>query len=151
MNLQDFVAAAAELHDADAQVQTAMITAISTVLVALVGVFSARRYIHPKTPKKDPDVKTGPEPTLAAYSGDQNEFIALVIKDSKDLHERIDSMSDKIDQMRNERTAVIGAFGRYVMKLALSWGSGGQMPYPDEEDMALLEETLPADWRRRKH
>jgi hypothetical protein len=140
-----------ELDPNITQIEVAGITALSLIIVALVGIFSARRYTHPReVPENDPDEGTTHVSALASYSGDQNEFIALVIKDSKDLHERMDTMSKQITVLQQERTAVVGAFGRYVMKLALAWGSGGKMPYPDDDDMALLEETLPVDWRRRR-
>lgn len=137
------------LDPSEAQVQATAITAVSAVVVALVGIVGARLATHPKTPKKDPDRKSAHESLLTSYSGEQNEFIKLVIEDSKFLHARLDEHEAEITKLKTDRVLLIGAFGRYITKLANSWGSGGKMPYPDEEDISLLEETLPADWRRR--
>lgn len=134
----------------DAQVQVAAITGTVTVLVTIIGVFTTRRFTRPKTPKTDPDEsRHRSHSVLAAYTGEQNEFIRMVIQDSKDLHEKLDHLDNTVTKMRRERTQFIGAVGRYINKLVAAWGSGGKMPYPDDDDMALLEETLPADWRRR--
>jgi hypothetical protein len=142
------------------QIEAAVITALSGIIVAILGIFGARKFTRPRRiPMYDPDEgRHGHRSLLSSYSGDQNEFIALVIKDSESLHARLDKndqtisdMDSLIKEMKKERTQIIGAFGRYIQKLALAWGSGGKMPYPDTEDMALLEDTLPADWRRRRN
>lgn len=141
---------ASSLTPQEAQVQIAAITGAVTVVVSLLGILGAKRYTHPKTPKHDPDeVRPKSQTQLAAYTGEQNEFISLVIADSKALHAKYDRLDDALTEMRRERTQLIGAFARYINKLASAWGSGGKMPYPDTEDHALLEETLPVDWRRR--
>lgn len=139
------------LSQAEAQVQVAQITGLVTILVIVVSALVARFITRPKTPKTDPDAnrKDKNESLLATYSGDQNEFMHLVIQDSKDLHKRMGDMESIVDTMKKERTQIVGAFGRYILKLANAWGSGGEkMPYPDTEDLAILEETLPANWRR---
>lgn len=99
------------------QLEIAGITAIVSILVAIIGLFGARRFIHPNTPDEDPDYKIHSS-VLSSYSGDQNEFIALVIQDSKDLHARLDKNDKLIDELRKERTAIVGAFARYISKLA---------------------------------
>ncbi len=141
---------AAGLSNPEAQVQIAQITGLVTVVVALIGIFTTRKFTRPKTPKTDPDDHPSKSHSLlAAYGGEQNEFIRMVIEDSKELHAKMDKLDNVVNQMRKERTQFIGAVGRYITKLVAAWGSGGKMPYPDEADMALLEETLPADWRHR--
>jgi hypothetical protein len=140
----------AVLDPSEAQVQIAVISAAGTILVTLLSVWGARKAIHPKTPKNDPDANMPPNPSLlSAYSGEQNEFIRLVIADSKTLHAKVDKMEGIVEALKKDRQIFIGAVARYITKLANAWGSGGKMPYPDTEDMSLLEETLPADWRRR--
>lgn len=148
---------AAELSDNQTQIEIAIISSLTAIIAALITALFARRFINPKTPEKDPDVpaiKT--ESPLDSYSGDRNDFMALVIQDSKLIHARLDKNEKLVDQLqeliktlRDDRIKVVAAFGRYIRKLASAWGSGGTMPSPDEEDMALLEETLPVDWRRR--
>lgn len=138
------------LSQSEAQVQVAEITGAVALLVAVIGSIGAKRFTHPKTPKQDPDqFRNKNQSLLSTYSGEQNEFIRMVIADSKDMHDKLDKLDDVVEQMRRDRTQFIGAVGRYINKLVAAWGSGGKMPYPDNEDMALLEETLPADWRRR--
>lgn len=143
-----------EVTDNATQIELGLITAVTTITVAIIGVFTTRRFIHPRTPKRDPDERHNGRgrrvSALASYSGDQNEFMALVIEDSKNLHSRIDRMDNQLEALKKERTQIVGAFGRYIQKLALAWGSGGKMPFPDDDDMSILEDTLPADWRRRR-
>lgn len=133
-----------------AGVQIAIITGIFTVAgIIATGVF-ARFTVHPKPPTSDPDAKkTAPDATLLSYSGEQNEFMHLVIKDSKDVHERLDKFEAQIESMKLERKQLLDAFTRYISKLVFAWGAGGTMPYPEDDDFTLLEETLPADWRKR--
>lgn len=136
----------------EAQVQVASITGAVTLLAIVLSAVVARLLTHPKTPKTDPDAAPSKaESLLSTYSGDQNEFISLVLKDSKIVHERLDALDGVVETMKKERTLIMGAFGRYIQKLVASWGSGGKMPYPDDEDFAILAETLPADWRHRKN
>jgi hypothetical protein len=139
-----------ELSEQEANVQVAIVTGVFAFLGILTAGLLARKGSHPKTPSEDPDLNhKGPESLLSTYSGEQNDFMRLVIQDSKTVHERLDRFEGIVEQMKKERTQLIGAFTRYISKLVDSWGSGGKMPYPDDEDFKILEETLPADWRRR--
>ena len=132
----------------DTQIQITIITGIFSLLAILLAALAARIFSKPKTPDVDPDEKRNKsESLLATYSGEQNEFIRLVINDSKDMHDRLDRLDGVVERMKKERTQLISAFARYVTKLANAWGSGGSMPYPDEADRKILEETLPAGWR----
>lgn len=132
------------------QVTVALITGSVSVLLAVLGIIGARFLTQPKIPKTDPDENRDKhESILATYTGDQNEFISLVMKDSKDVHARLDNFEGVVEQLRKERLLFVSAVGRYILKLTQAWGSGGKMPYPDTEDLSILEETLPADWRRR--
>lgn len=138
------------ISQAESNVQVALITAIFALAGIVITSIFARMSSHPKTPKEDPDAKkTTTDSLLASYSGEQNEFMHLVIQDSKDVHRRMDKFESIVDQMKLERTQLVGAFSRYILKLVQSWGSGGKIPYPDDEDFKILEETLPVDWRRR--
>lgn len=139
-----------QLTDAQANVQIAAITGFFALLGIIAAAVVARISSHPKTPVVDPDEKhSGKESLLSQYTGEQNEFMHLVIADSKAVHERLANFEGIVDQLRKERTHLIGAFTRYITKLVGAWGSGGKMPYPDGEDFKILEETLPVDWRRR--
>lgn len=138
------------LTDSQANVQIAAITGFFALLGIIAAAVVARTGSHPKIPKVDPDAKhQGTESLLSTYTGDQNDFMHLVIQDSKTVHERMDKFEGIVEQMKKERSQLIGAFTRYISKLVSSWGSGGRMPYPDDDDLKILEETLPADWRRR--
>lgn len=142
----------AQSFDDQPDFSVAIVTTIGTLLGIVLTAMLARFLTNPKTPTTDPDKKkSDTQKLLSSYTGDQNEFIRLVVQDSKELHQKYDNLESELDKMKKEKNNLITAFGRYVMKLATSWGSGGKMPYPDEEDMTLLEETLPADWRRRPH
>lgn len=145
-----FSAAADGISEGAANVQIAIITGVFALLTIVTGAIVARVGSHPKTPTVDPDSKhTGTESLLSTYSGEQNDFMHLVIEDSKAVHERLDKFEGIVEHMKRERTQLIGAFARYISKLVRAWGGGGTMPYPDDEDFKILEETLPADWRRR--
>lgn len=144
------------IRDGDSltQIYVTGITALTTILVAIVGIYSAHHISNPRTPKEDPDNsgrRKKNKSVLASYSGDQNEFISLVIQDSKELHARLDRNEKIVEQLKKDREAIVGAFGRYIAKLAKAWGGdrNTKMPYPDDEDLAILEDTLPADWRHR--
>ena len=132
------------------EVEIAIITGLFAVIgIIITGIF-ARFATHPKTPNEDPDDKhKTKESLLTTYSGEQNDFIHLVIKDSEAVHERLNKIDAVVDQMKKDRTELVGAFARYIQKLVASWGTGSRIPYPDDDDFKILEETLPADWRRR--
>lgn len=136
--------------DQPASVQIAIITGAFATLGIIAAGILARVGLHPKTPTKDPDSKhTGDDVLLSTYSGEQNDFMHLVIEDSKTLHARLDKFEGLVEQLQKERTTLIGAFTRYITKLTRAWGSGGTMPYPDDDDVKILEETLPANWRNQ--
>jgi hypothetical protein len=138
------------LSPEEAQIQVAWITGGVAIVVAVFSFFGARRLTRPKPPKEDPDATAGvADVVLSSYTGEQNEFVSMVIQNSLTVQHRLDHLDAIVEEMRKERTQVMGAFARYVNKLAKAWGSGGSMPYPDTEDLKILEETLPADWRRR--
>ena len=142
---------ATSITDQEAQVQIATITGVFAFLGILVTAIAARVFSHPRTPKVDPDAtRNKMDSVLATYTGDQNEFIRLVIHDSKDIHERLAQLDEVVDRMKKERHQFLGAVGRYISKLSQVWGSTNElkMPYPDDADFTLLEETLPANWRR---
>lgn len=142
---------ALSITDQEAQVQIATITGVFAFLGILVTAIAARVFSHPKTPKVDPDLsRNKTESVLSSYTGDQNDFIRLVIHDSKDIHERLAQLDEVVDRMKKERHQFLGAVGRYISKLSLAWGNpnNSKMPYPDENDFSLLEETLPVNWRR---
>lgn len=134
----------------EAQVQIAFITGVVTLVGILLTTIGAKLFTSPKTPKTDPDInrqEVAPIP-LSKYTGEQNDFIRLVMQDSEELHKKLDNIEKSVEQMRKERHKFLGAVGRYIAKLSASWGSGGKMPYPDDADFVLLEETLPHDWQR---
>lgn len=142
---------AMSMTSAEAQVEVTVVTGIVTLLVSVISVIGARRFTMPKMSKKDLKAikEDSGDATLSSYSGSQNEFMRLVMSDSQDVHAKLDAFDHIIEEMKIERTKFINGVGRYITKLALAWGSGGKMPYPDDIDRALLEETLPVDWRRQ--
>ena len=138
------------LFETTENVQVAFVTGAFALFGIITAGYFAKAGSKPKIPKEDPDANhPATQSLLASYTGEQNAFMHLVIEDSKTVHERLDKFEVIVDQMKKERTQLIGAFTRYINKLVSAWGSGGKMPYPDEEDFKILEETLPSDWRHR--
>lgn len=139
-----------ELTMQEAQVQIALITGLVTLLGILLTAIGAKLFTNPKTPKTDPDINRQEIP-LSKYTGEQNDFIRLVMTDSEELHKKMDRLEKAVDDLRKERHRFLSAVGRYILKISMSWGTEDKMPFPDEADFSLLEETLPHNWRTTKN
>jgi len=129
----------------------AIIASLGTVTVAaivLVGTFISSQ----KPSKSKPP--TGDTRPLAEFNGTQNEFMALVIRDNTDLREQLggqidtlDELKRTVDSIKTHQETFMGAVRRYLMKLATAWAGPTPMPWPDDADFHILEETLPAGRR----
>lgn len=123
------------------EIVKAIIASIATLGVAGLGLMGV---IHSsRKPSKDKP-PTGAEQPLAQFNGTQNEFMALVIKDNSDLRAKVLVIEEKIGEIQTHNETFLGAVRRYLMKLATAWGVSGPMPWPDENDFHILEETLPS-------
>ena len=126
----------------DSEVIKALIGAFATVAVAALGLFgvihSARKPSRTKPPTGE-----GTGPALEQFNGTQNEFMALVVADNKDLRSQMVELKDAVNSIRTHQETFLGAVRRYLMKLAVAWGQTGPMPWPDENDFHILEDTLP--------
>ena len=133
----------------------AVVAALATLGVAALGligvIYSARK------PSKDKPPVGNTGKALQEFNGTQNEFMALVIADNGDLRRqqaemnmKLEGLNDHLARQNEEIAAVkrhsetfLGAVRRYLMKLATAWTGADPMPWPDEEDFHILEDTLP--------
>lgn len=127
------------------EIAKAMLAALATLGVAglgLVGVVISSK----KTSKDKPPVTTDGH-RLDHFNGTQNEFMALVIADNKSQREKLEKLESTVESIKLHQDTFLGAVRRYLMKLAEAWGTvEGPMPWPDETDFHILEDTLP-NWR----
>jgi hypothetical protein len=122
------------------EVIKAIIGVIGTLGVAAIGL--AGVVISSRRPSKDkPPV--GESKPLSEFNGTQNEFMALVIKDNSELREQLRQVIERVDSMQRHQDGFLGAVRRYLMKLATAWVGPDPMPWPDDADYHILEETLP--------
>lgn len=129
------------------EIVKAALASLATVLVA--GFVLLGTIISSKKPSKDkPPTGAG---HLSEFSGTQNEFMALVVRDNKELRDRqavLDELMQElkltVDSIKVHQETFMGAVRRYLMKLATAWAGPGAMPWPDDADFHILEETLPA-------
>lgn len=130
--------------------------AIATILAAVLAVagviYAARR---PSKQKEPPTDHRGYP--LENFQGTQNEFMALVVQDNRSLRDGQEKLNDVLDEqnrvidelkamvesIKQHQDSFLFAVRRYLMKLASEWPGPEKMPWPDEEDFHLLEDTLP--------
>jgi hypothetical protein len=118
---------------------------ISTALLVYLGVvYQARK---PST-TKPPVGNTGK--ALEEFNGTQNEFMALVVADNKDLRDQITEVKDMVTELKQHQDNFLSAVRRYLTKIYLAWGRTATMPWPDDEDFLILEDTLPTPRDGRK-
>lgn len=157
----DVIAAVAA--PAPAQTVNTVITVIGTVVVAAVGGTFAVITAHRK---KEPDPPAGPSSMppspLANFSGTQNDFMALVVQDNQALREQMRLLEGRVtgaeEKAASAETAAHEtkqlhsefqrAVRRYLLALSEAWTGPTPMPNPREEDLGLLEHTLPRLRRR---
>jgi hypothetical protein len=132
----------------DIEVLKALIGAIATIAVAALGLYGVIKSANKPSKTKPPEGNT--EGKLETFSGTQNEFMALVVADNKSLRDGQTELARKVEQALDELAEVkkhsetfLGAVRRYLMKLATAWGTTGPMPWPDDNDFHILEDTLP--------
>ena len=123
------------------EILNAAIAAFATLGVAglaLIGViYQARKPSKDKPPTGD----TGK--ALNEFNGTQNEFMALVIADNATLRKQMGELTSVVDQIKDHQDSFLGAVRRYLMKLATAWIGPEPMPWPDDNDFHILEDTLP--------
>lgn len=133
----------------------AVIAGLATLGVAAFGLFGVIYQAHKPSKDKPPVGDTGK--ALREFDGTQNEFMALVIADNGALREqqaktnqkleildgRLESALGEIAEVKRRSETFLGAVRRYLMKLATAWTGPDAMPWPDDEDFHILEETLP--------
>jgi len=126
----------------------ALVATGGTIGVAIIGLLGVMYSSKKPSKTKPPTGDTGK--ALEHFTGTQNEFMSLVIADNKALRESMKSMEEKIAQavddvssVKHHQETFLGAVRRYLMKLATAWSGPHPMPWPDDEDLLILEQTLP--------
>lgn len=120
----------------------AIVAAAATIIVgvlAFLGVYSQSR--KPSTTKPPVNGDTGK--ALEAFNGTQNEFMAIVIADNKSLRADLTEVKNEVRGIKDNQESVLGAVRRYLLKIAMTWGLETHMPWPDDPDFHILEDTLP--------
>ena len=127
---------------ADVEVLKAVIGGLATVIVAALGLYGVIRSASKPSRTKPPE---GGEPgkVLETFNGTQNEFMALVIADNKTMREKLGQLEGTVESIKNHQENFLGAVRRYLMKLATAWSQPDPMPWPDDNDFHILEDTLP--------
>ena len=133
----------------DIEVMKAIIGAAATVAVAALGLYGVIHSASKPSKTKPPTGNTGPQ-ALQTFSGTQNEFMALVITDNKTMREEIHGLRGSVEEIKEHQETFVAAVRRYLTKLASAWGHEAAMPWPDENDFHLLEDTLPNRGNRRR-
>lgn len=122
------------------------LTVIGSIAVAVVtGAFlvATRRRGISESEKNEQSKPVVPATPLSKFSGTQNEFMELVIRDNAELRSRVDSV-ERAQQAEAARHADFRrAVRRYLTRLASDWPGPDAMPWPDEADITILEDTLP--------
>lgn len=123
----------------------ASITAVGAIVASVIAFVRTRRT--PKVKPARPDVSPSP---LAEFSGTQNEFTQLVMKDNADLRTQLGALAADVAEIKatqaDERKAANsyrGAMRRYLQKIQNAWRGPAPMPLPDDADFDLLSQTLP--------
>lgn len=132
----------------DPEVFKALIGALATVIVAALGLYGVIRSAKKPSATKPPEGNTGP--ALEQFNGTQNEFMALVVADNRILREGQEAqkaemaiLKESVESIKLHNETFFGAVRRYILKLATAWGEPGPMPWPDDNDFHILEDTLP--------
>lgn len=132
------------------EVAKAVIAALATLGVAILGVVGV--VISSRKPSKDkPPAIDNAGHKLDQFNGTQNEFMALVISDNKTQREELAELRLAVESIKKHQDTFLGAVRRYLIKLAHAWGTTDEpMPWPDDPDFQILEETLPK-WRVERY
>lgn len=131
----------------------AFLTLLGVLITALFAFLATRAR---KTPPATVDEPKAPPSPLANFSGTQNEFMALVIADNAAIRAELAGVRVEVEGLRGElqeARSIHGAFERavrrYLELLAGVWPGPDPMPWPDSDDLAVLERTLPRYGRSR--
>jgi hypothetical protein len=132
-------------------VLTGFLTLVGVGITALAAYLASRAR---KTPPVEHPAVTVPPSPLANFSGTQNEFMALVIKDNEAIRAELAGVRDDVARLGAELAEARSAYGlferavrRYLELVASVWPGPEPMPWPDSDDFGLLERILP----RRRH
>jgi len=129
-------------------VNVALIYASATIVAALLtlaGIMVSVLRSRP-VPGKAPDGPTTlPHPSK--FDGTQVEFLELVVRRHNELDAKYTTLDATFEAEKQRREKYEGAVARYMRKLYESWPGPGKMPAPDDEDSAILDESLP--WSRK--
>lgn len=128
----------------------ATLTLIGVLGAAWLASRASRSRPKPPPVAEVPDVTPSP---LAAFSGTQNEFMALVIEDNAAIRQEVSGLRTEVTALRTELAEARSSHGaferavrRYLELLASAWAGPDPMPWPANDDLGILERTLP---RRR--
>lgn len=139
-------------------VTPAVLTLIGVLGAAYIANRAARRRSSPQS--TEPPV-VAPSP-LSTFSGTQNEFMRLVIKDNEAirgelasnraetsaLRSEVAGLRADLESARNSHGSFERAVRRYLEVIAGAWPGPEQMPWPADDDLGILERTLPRRSRR---
>ncbi|MBY0397390.1 MAG: hypothetical protein K2X91_13125, partial [Thermoleophilia bacterium] len=132
----------------------AVLTLVGVAITALFAFLASRARKNPPAIVDEPKVAPSP---LANFSGTQNEFMALVIADNAAIRSELGDVKREVESLRTElqeARSIHGAFERavrrYLELLAGVWPGPDPMPWPDSDDIAVLERTLPR-WGRGRN
>lgn len=131
----------------------AVLTLLGVSITALFAFLASRARKSPPALAEEPKVAPSP---LASFSGTQNEFMALVIADNAAIRSELATVRLEVEGLRGElqeARTIHGAFERavrrYLELLAGIWPGPDPMPWPESDDLAVLERTLPRYGRGR--
>lgn len=141
----------------DPELDPNVIIPATLTLIGVLGAgwLAARASRSRPKPPPPPDVPNVAPSPLAAFSGTQNEFMALVIEDNTAIRQEVAGLRREVVALRDELAATRSAHGaferavrRYLELLASAWVGPTPMPWPAEDDLGILERTLPRRARR---
>lgn len=129
----------------------AVLTLAGVSITALFAFLASRARKSPPPP--EPEGQAPPSP-LAQFSGTQNEFMALVLRDNAEIRAEVAELKGEVaglktelEQTRSNHRGFEHAVRRYLELLAGAWPGPESMPWPDSADLSVLEQTLPR-WGR---
>lgn len=131
----------------------AALTLLGVSVTDLFAFLASRARKTPPAPVDEPKVPPSP---LASFSGTQNEFMALVIADNAAIRAELAGVRVEVEGLRTElqeARSLHGAFERavrrYLELLASVWAGPEPMPWPESDDLAVLDRALPRQGRAR--
>lgn len=142
--MSDMLAVVEALPLPESTLNTAL-TVVGTIAVAAITTLAALAARRRRIPDDEADETRPvvPATPLSTFSGTQNEFMELVVRDNAELRARVDRIdkAQRADAARHSEFRL--AVRRYLTRLATDWPGPEAMPWPDDDDLGLLEYTLP--------